>query len=152
MPRPPSLVNINTVYLISRHTFYKISLTPVQTRSCSACGLNHDIFFIASIHVVHRRSHYSSSASPSTTRVARILSSSTGLSSAPVGTSPMRFTIAMPFLTRPKMVCLPSSHGVGASVMKNCDPLVLGPEFAMLSTPAPVCLRAGEISSSNFSP
>ena len=26
----------------------------------------------------------------------------------------------MPEQTRPKIVCLPSSHGVGASVMKNC--------------------------------
>jgi hypothetical protein len=50
----------------------------------------------------------------------------------------------------PKMVCLPSSHGVGAKVMKNCDPFVLGPAFAILRIPAPVCLRSRRISSSNF--
>ena len=33
------------------------------------------------------------------------------------------------------MVCLPVSHCVGAMVMKNCEPLVLGPEFAMASLP-----------------
>ncbi len=36
------------------------------------------------------------------------------------------------------MVCFPSSHGVGARVMKNCDPLVLGPlsdEFDQMRVP-----------------
>ena len=47
------------------------------------------------------------------------------------------------------MACLPSSHCVGASVMKNCDPLVLGPELAMERTPAPVCFRSEWISSLN---
>lgn len=63
-----------------------------------------------------------------------------GRSCASVGTSPMCFTMPMPSLTRPKMVCfpishslitvVPSSHGVGASVMKNWQPFVFGPEFA----------------------
>jgi hypothetical protein len=35
--------------------------------------------------------------------------------------------------------------------MKNCDPFVFGPEFAMLRIPAPVCFNAGWISSANFS-
>ena len=51
-----------------------------------------------------------------------ILISVVGLSFAPVGTAPMRLTASMPALTLPKMVCFPSSHGVGASVMKNCEP------------------------------
>ena len=67
----------------------------------------------------------------------------------------------------PKMVCLPSSQGVGASEMKNLRsrdasarkprtpiaalrsagartwlPLVLGPALAMDSTPAPVCFSS----------
>lgn len=46
---------------------------------------------------------------------------------------------------------LPSNQGVGASVMKNCDPFVLGPALAMLRMPAPVCFRSGWISSSNVS-
>ena len=54
--------------------------------------------------------------------------------------------------TRPKMVCLPSSHGVGARVMKNCDPFVLGPLLAMERIPAPVCFSSRVISSSNFAP
>ena len=40
----------------------------------------------------------------------------------------------------PKMVCFPSSHGVGASVMKNWLPFVFGPLFAIDKMPAPVCL------------
>jgi hypothetical protein len=40
-------------------------------------------------------------------------------------------------LDLPKIVCLSSSHWVGARVMKNCDPLVSGPELAMESMPAP---------------
>ena len=72
-----------------------------------------------------------------------------------------------PLDTLPKMVCLPSSQGVGASVMKNCrarvssarhfgtkacslhsacvhtcEPFVLGPAFAMDKMPAPVCLSS----------
>lgn len=31
----------------------------------------------------------------------------------------------------------------GANVTKNCEPLVLGPLFAMLRMPAPVCFRPG---------
>lgn len=51
----------------------------------------------------------------------------------------------MPPATRPKMVCLPSSQGVGARVMKNCEAFVLGPALAMERMPAPVCLRDGVI-------
>ena len=102
----------------------------------------------------------------------RMVRSCTGLSSFPVCTEPMRSTTRMPSDTRPKMVCLPSSQGVGASVMKLCGllaptythththtqreynwlPLVLGPLLAMLSTPAPVCLSPGWISSANLPP
>lgn len=38
----------------------------------------------------------------------------------------------------PNIVCFPSSHCVGASVMKNCDPFVSGPEFAIDNIPAPI--------------
>lgn len=91
-------------------------------------------------------------SSPCSTRALIILTSSSGLSSAPVLTKPSFFTVLSPLFTRPKMVCFPSNHGVGASVMKNCDPLVLGPELAILRIPAPVCFRSERISSSNFSP
>ena len=30
---------------------------------------------------------------------------------------------------RPKTTCFPSNHGVALQVMKNCDPLELGPEW-----------------------
>lgn len=91
-------------------------------------------------------------SSPCTTRAFMIFTSSSGRFSAPVLTKPIFCTTRMPLLTLPKMVCLPSNHGVGASVMKNCEPFVLGPELAMLRIPAPVCLRSLRISSSNFSP
>jgi hypothetical protein len=38
----------------------------------------------------------------------------------------------------PNIVCFPSSHWVGASVIKNCDPFVFGPEFAIDNIPAPI--------------
>jgi hypothetical protein len=37
----------------------------------------------------------------------------------------------------PNIVCFPSSHCVGASVIKNWEPFVFGPEFAMDNVPAP---------------
>jgi len=44
---------------------------------------------------------------------------------------------------RRKLVCLLSSHGVGATVTKNWLPLVLGPELAMESLPALECFSEG---------
>ena len=41
---------------------------------------------------------------------------------------------------------------VGTTVMKNCDPLVLGPALAMLRVKGWSCLREGWISSSNSPP
>lgn len=37
----------------------------------------------------------------------------------------------------PNIVCFPSSHCVGASVIKNWEPFVFGPEFAIDNIPAP---------------
>jgi hypothetical protein len=59
------------------------------------------------------------SSSPFNIRASRMRTSSTGRSSAPTLTRPILCTIFIPLLTLPKIVCLPSSHGVGASVMKN---------------------------------
>ena len=39
----------------------------------------------------------------------------------------------------PNTTCLPSSHSVLTVQMKNCDPLVLGPAFAIERIPGPVC-------------
>ena len=36
-------------------------------------------------------------------------------------------TMSRPSTTSPKTTCLPSSHEVTIVVMKNCEPLVLGP-------------------------
>lgn len=66
-----------------------------------------------------------------------ILTSSMGLSFWSVSTIPIRLITSIPRSTRPKMVCLPSSHWVGASVMKNWLPLVFGPLFAIDKIPAP---------------
>lgn len=46
-------------------------------------------------------------------------------------------SLSEPEQTRPKMVCLPSRAAAGASVMKNWEPFVSGPLFAIESTPAP---------------
>ena len=45
----------------------------------------------------------------------------------------MSFTTLCPFSTFPKMVCFPSSHGVGTVVMKNCELFVHRPAFAIAS-------------------
>ena len=50
-----------------------------------------------------------------------IRTSVVGLSCASVWTFPSLLMTPMPEETRPKMVCFPSSHGVGANVMKNCS-------------------------------
>src|SRR3954463_15074716 len=51
--------------------------------------------------------------------------------------------------TSPKMVCLPVSQVVGATVMKNCDPLVPGPALAIASRYGLVKPSSGWISSLN---
>lgn len=55
----------------------------------------------------------------STGRALSILTSVVGRSVASVCTLPSRLMVLIPPHTRPKMVCLPSSQGVGARVMKN---------------------------------
>ena len=132
------------------------------------------------------------SSSPWSTLALTMRTSSTGLSSAATFTRPILCTeerisivsqtswiapfghvpIFIPLLTLPKIVCLPSNHGVGAKVIKNWDPaepkqvsvlsqtlccfchipFVFGPLLAMLKMPAPVCFKSERISSSNFSP
>ncbi len=47
----------------------------------------------------------------------------------------------IPSKTLPNTTCFPSSHGALAKVMKNCEPLVSGPAFAMLTHPVPRCLQ-----------
>jgi len=56
----------------------------------------------------------------------------------------------MPFDIRPNIVCLLFKCGVAASVMKNCDPFVFGPAFAIDRMPAPECTRSLWNSSSNL--
>lgn len=47
----------------------------------------------------------------------------------------MALTTLIPSTTFPKTVCLPSSHGHGTVVIKNWDPFVLGPAFAIDNYP-----------------
>lgn len=54
--------------------------------------------------------------------------------------------------TLPKTVFSPSRCGWLPYVIKNWLWFVPGPELAMLTTPLALCLSAGRISSSNFSP
>src|SRR4051812_16826789 len=67
-----------------------------------------------------------------------------------VATLPILLTTSMPSVTSPKTLCLSSSHGVGTSVMKNCPPLVFGPELAIDRMPALLCRRFGLNSSANL--
>merc|ERR1712227_405741 len=60
-------------------------------------------------------------------------------------------SVSYPLDTFPKTTCLPSRCGNLSKHMKNCDPLVPGPEFAIESTPGPTCLCL-KFSSANFSP
>ena len=60
-------------------------------------------------------------------------------------------TTSMPSATFPKTTCLPSSHDVLKVQMKNWEPLLSGPEFAMERIPGPVCLRL-KFSSANDMP
>ncbi len=53
--------------------------------------------------------------------------------------------------TSPKTTCLPSNHEVTTVVMKNWEPLVLGPALAMLRRKGLVCFN-WKFSSANFSP
>ena len=46
------------------------------------------------------------------------------------GTRAIFLTTSRPSTTLPNTTCLPFSHGVAVVVMKNCDPLVLGPALA----------------------
>ena len=48
----------------------------------------------------------------------------------------------MPSKTPPKTTWRPSSQAVFTVQMKNCDPFVPGPAFAIDKTPAPVCLSS----------
>lgn len=48
-------------------------------------------------------------------------------------------TTPSPFSTWPKTTCLPSKCDVGTVVMKNWEPLVLGPALAMLRRPTLSC-------------
>lgn len=56
----------------------------------------------------------------------------------------MRLTACIPDETRPKIVCFPSNHCVGASVIKNCEPFVSGPELAIDNIPA-LCTKRVKI-------
>lgn len=86
-----------------------------------------------------------------TTEQLSIVTSCAGRSFRSVWMLPIRLMTSMPWDTRPNTVCLPSRCAHGASVTKNCEPLVLGPAFAEEMIPAPTCFRSLG-SSSNFSP
>ena len=84
-------------------------------------------------------SGHRSAYSPETSTVS-ITMSDTGRSPGPVGAAAIASTTSREdwSATSPKMVCLRLSHVVGATVMKNCEPLVPGPAFAIASRYGPV--------------
>jgi len=55
----------------------------------------------------------------------------------------MAFTTSMPEVTCPNTTCFPSSQLVTAVVMKNCDPLVLGPLCVCVCMCTYVCAKDG---------
>src|ERR1043166_7828400 len=59
------------------------------------------------------------------------------------GTLEILFATSCPSTTSPKIVCRLSSHGVGATVIKNWLPLVFGPEFAIDNLPGLACCNDG---------
>ena len=61
------------------------------------------------------------------------------------------FRTFMPFFTSPNTTWCPSSQGQGTVVIKNWEPLVLGPQFAIDNRPGPVCFRV-KFSSAKRSP
>src|SRR5579859_740464 len=73
-----------------------------------------------------------------------------GRSLRSLATTEILLATSWPSTTSPKMVCLLSSQVVGATVIKNWLPLVLGPELAMESLPALECLSDGWNSSANL--
>ena len=68
-----------------------------------------------------------------------------------VSTFSIARTTSMPLFTSPNTTCLLSRCGAGPQVMKNWLPFVFGPAFAMLRSPALVCLK-WKASSSNLPP
>jgi len=56
-----------------------------------------------------------------------------------VGSVSIALTTSIPLTTLPKTVCLPSRKVFGAVLMKNCEPLVLGPAFAIAIVPTVLC-------------
>ena len=77
---------------------------------------------------------HQAAASPSSMR--SITCGSTGRSPGPVSVPSIASTVSIPETTRPKTVCLPSSHGASSTVtMKNCEPFVFGPALAIASAP-----------------
>ncbi len=74
---------------------------------------------------------------------------SPGRGSRPGSRSRIELTTSIPKMTRPKTACLPFRCGVGTWVMKNWDPLVFGPAFAMDRMPGRSCLSARALASSS---
>lgn len=58
---------------------------------------------------------------------------------------------SIPSTTLPNTTCLLSSHEVRAVQIKNCEPFVFLPEFAMDKMPGPVCFNV-KFSSLNLPP
>jgi len=74
----------------------------------------------------------------------KIFTSWYGLSFLSVLTFSICWTTSIPFTTLPNTVCLLSSHGVATVVIKNWEPLVLGPALAMERVKGLSCLKLHE--------
>src|SRR4051812_43792709 len=69
-----------------------------------------------------------------------IVTGSVGRFCAPVGALTILSATSIPFVTRPKTLYCPSSDGVSATMMKNCDEALSGEFERAIETMPRVCL------------
>src|SRR6266540_4576629 len=103
--------------------------------------------------VVVRSPAGSGAQGPSEISTRSMIASSRGLSRSSLGSAEILSATSIPVVTRPKTVCLPSSHGHASAVtMKNWLPFVFGPAFAIASAPRTIGNVRALGSSSNVYP
>ena len=115
--------------------------------TCGMCSLDAQLLDDAATAVVV----VVSSLFSSTGRALKMSIGCRGRSDASHSTMPMRCSVVMPELTRPKIVCFPSKCEVGASVRKNWLPLVFLPALACgIERSASKHTRSGEWNQHRF--
>src|SRR5271165_3449843 len=107
-------------------------------KRAESCARNYFPYFLTSLLP------YFVSPSPSfSMRTLLIFTGVRGRSPESRGTLEILSATSWPSTISPKMVCLLSSQGVAATVIKNWLPLVFGPELAIESLPGLECFNVG---------